>query len=157
MKTLAVPRVDRATWLAVALGFVAIVGGGLVATVNSAAPFAHGSWVAAYLVLVGGVAQLALALGGLVLPAGGPSVAAARLRVVCWNAGNAVVITGVLVSLPALVVVGSLPLLAALASFALGVGRGRGDALRWVLTYQLGVAALAVSVAIGCVLAGAGH
>jgi hypothetical protein len=37
-----------------------VVVGGIVAAVNSASPFPHGSWLAAYLVLVGGASQVAL-------------------------------------------------------------------------------------------------
>jgi hypothetical protein len=40
-----------------------VVAGGSVAAVNGASSFAHGSWLAAYLVLVGGVAQLLLGIG----------------------------------------------------------------------------------------------
>jgi hypothetical protein len=44
-------------------GFLAFAGaliaaGGAGAAVNSAAPFGHGSWLAAYLVFVGGVSQI---------------------------------------------------------------------------------------------------
>lgn len=48
-------RVDGYTWAFTAVARTMIVAGGVVAAINSAAPFAHGSWLAAYLVLVGGV------------------------------------------------------------------------------------------------------
>src|SRR4051812_49961439 len=53
----------------VVLAVVMIVVGGLVAAVNSAAPFAHGSWLAAYLVLVGGFSQSVLCGGRCLLSA----------------------------------------------------------------------------------------
>lgn len=53
----------RSTVAFVACGAILIVAGGVVAAVDSAAPFTHGSWLAAYLVLVGGAAQISLAAG----------------------------------------------------------------------------------------------
>jgi len=56
---------DRSTVMFLASASVLIVAGGAVAAVNSAAPFGHGSWLAAYLVLVGGVSQGVLGAGRL--------------------------------------------------------------------------------------------
>jgi hypothetical protein len=56
---------DRSTVRFLASASVLIVAGGAVAAVNSAAPFGHGSWLAAYLVLVGGVSQVVLGAGRL--------------------------------------------------------------------------------------------
>jgi hypothetical protein len=64
----------RSTVAFVVGGAILIVAGGIVAAVDSAAPFARGAWLAAYLVLVGGAAQFALATG-LVAVATGPLVA----------------------------------------------------------------------------------
>lgn len=67
----------------IATGGTLVVAGGLVAAVNSAAPFAHGSWLAAYLVLVGGVAQIALGVGAAALA---PQRRSARLaRCARWR------------------------------------------------------------------------
>jgi hypothetical protein len=60
-------HLDRPTIATVALGGELIVAGGIVAAVNSASPFGHGSWLAAYLVLVGGVSQVVLSIGALAL------------------------------------------------------------------------------------------
>lgn len=78
-------RVDAQTIAYAFGGGVSIVAGGLVAAVNSAAPFAQGSWLAAYLVLVVGVSPLALELGCLLLPVAAPGVAARRARVLLWS------------------------------------------------------------------------
>ena len=136
-------------------GAVSIVLGGLVAAINSATPFDHGSWLAAYLVLVAGVSQLVLGIGSLALLANRPSPATTRMQLGLWNLGNVAVAGGVFAGAPAVVVAGSAALLVALASFAISVGRGRRDARGWVLAYHANVIALAVSVGIGCALAGA--
>ena len=87
-------RVDGYTWAFTAAAGAMIVVGGLVAAINSAAPFAHGSWLAAYLVLVGGVAQLLLGVGCLGLPAPRLSARLRRTQLGLWNVGNAAVASG---------------------------------------------------------------
>jgi hypothetical protein len=131
-----------------------IVAGGLVAAVNSATPFAHGSWLAAYLVLVGGVAQLALGAAALVLPAPVRSTWLRRAQLALWNVGIAIVAVGVFVDALAVVVAGSVVVLAALGAFAYGGGPTRPQAVVRVMLYRLVILVLAVSVAIGSVLAG---
>lgn len=135
------------------LAALLIVAGGLVAAVNSAAPFAHGSWLAAYLVLVGGVSQLLLGGGPLVLPAPDRSARLRRAQLGLWNAGTAAVAVGVFTDLTAIVFAGSAVVLAALGCFALGSGRGRAGARRRVTLYRLAIGSLAISVVVGCVLA----
>ena len=134
---------------------VLIVAGGLVAAVNSAAPFDHGSWLAAYLVLVGGVAQLVLSAGGLALPAPVCSTWLRRAQLALWNVGIAIVAVGVFTDLPDVVVAGSVVVLGALAAFAYGAGPTRPQAAGRVTLYRLVVIVLAISVVIGSVLAGA--
>ncbi len=133
-----------------ALGWAMVVAGGIVAAVNSAAPFAHGSWLAAYLVLVGGAAQIALGSGAAALARSAP---ARPLRLVLWNVGSVAVPAGVLSDQAALVTLGSVALLAALAGFALAVrGAPRGGTL---LLYHAGIVGLAASVIVGSALADA--
>ena len=132
-----------------------IVAGGLVAAVNSAAPFAHGSWLAAYLVLVAGVSQLVLGLGRLVLPAPKRSVRLAHAQLGLWNAGTATVAVGVFTDLGAIVLVGSAIALTALGCFARGGGRGRPGARGRVILYRFLIGALAIGVVVGSVLADA--
>lgn len=139
----------------VAVSGVLIVAGGLVAAVNSAAPFDHGSWIAAYLVLVGGVAQLVLSAGGLALPAPVCSRWLRRAQLALWNVGIAIVAVGVFTDVPAVVVAGSVVVLGALAAFAYGAGPRRPQAAGRVTLYRLVVMVLAISVVIGSVLAGA--
>lgn len=88
-------------------GASCIVFGGLVAAFTGPLGLADGSWLAAYLVLVCGVAQYAV---GRVPPwIGAPAVSADRgwATVVCWNLGNAAVIGGTLAAAPVLVDAGA--------------------------------------------------
>jgi hypothetical protein len=128
-----------------------IVAGGLVAAVNSAAPFAHGSWLSAYLVLVGGVAQALLAIGRDRLPGAHPATQRRRPELLLWNGGTLAVAAGVLVGAPAFVALGSGGLLVALASF--GAATAAGAPRRWRLAYHGLILALAASVVVGCALA----
>jgi hypothetical protein len=128
-----------------------IVAGGLVAAVNSAAPFGHGSWLAAYLVLVGGVAQALLAIGRDRLPGARPATHRRRVELLLWNGGTLIVAAGVLVDAPALVALGSGALLVALAGF--GAATAARGARPWRLAYHGLILALAVSVVVGCALA----
>jgi hypothetical protein len=133
-----------------AVGWSMIVAGGCVAAINSATPFAHGSWVAAYLVLVGGVAQVGLASGR---PPSSQRLSRAELAL--WNGGNAGVVAGVLAGLPGLVSLGSLALLIGLLGFALDARRAAPSRRGLRLLLDAGVVGLAASVVVGSALAGA--
>jgi hypothetical protein len=123
-----------------------------VAAVNSAAPFAHGSWLAAYLVLVAGVSQVLLGVGRRALLVRDPPRRLTRAQVLLWNAGSAAVPAGVLVDATPLVTFGSIALLAGLACFAAGV---HGVPLRaGAVGYHALIVALAASVIVGSALAG---
>ncbi|MFN8215738.1 MAG: hypothetical protein U0R71_03995 [Solirubrobacterales bacterium] len=146
-------KVDPYTRLFVGVAGAMIVAGGLIAAINSAAPFAHGSWLAAYLVLVGGVAQVLLGVGPLALPA--PRLLG-DLRLVqlgLWNLGNAIVAAGALLDASGVVLAGSLLLLVALACFYFGGGPGRAGARVRVSLYRAAILALAASALLGAVLA----
>lgn len=146
---------DAHSVMFVALGGSLIVAGGLVAAVNSAVPFADGSWLAAYLVLVGGVSQIVLGLGCRILPAPLPSVRLRRAQITCWNAGNLAVVGGVLAGATALVMAGSVALLVALGCFAVGARSAWPGARGRVMAYDAFTVMLAVSVIVGGALAGA--
>jgi hypothetical protein len=147
-------RVDAYTWAFAAVAGAMIVAGGLIAAINSATPFAHGSWLAAYLVLVGGVAQLLLGIGCLGLPLPRLSAGLRRAQLGLWNVGNVVVVGGVLGNSVGVVVVGSAIVLGALGAFGVGGGPScRFDRGR-VIVYRLVILGLAGSVLIGATLAG---
>lgn len=144
------------------LGFAAvasamIVAGGLVAAINGATPFAHGSWLAAYLVLVGGVAQLLLGFGWLALPAASASARLRDAQLGLWNAGMLAVAGGVLSELPGLVFAGSAVFAGALMCFLGGSGSVHGTGRGRVLVYRAVVGLLFVSIVVGAVLAATNH
>jgi hypothetical protein len=145
--------------------------GGLAAAATGPLQLAQGSWLAAYLVLVGGVAQYVL---GRVPAWFGDRIAGGSIasQVVAWNAGNAAVIAGTIGGVPYLADAGGLALLFVLVNRIVGVLRhhpaaaGTADR-RGILTGRLPrrlvIAArviyiallflLAVSIPIGLVLA----
>ena len=142
---------SRSTVGFILCGGILIVAGGVVAAINSAAPFAHGSWLAAYLVLVGGVAQILLAGGrAAIVSRSGRS----RGRLVLWNFGSLAVPAGVLADATAWVTAGSVALLCALALFAkAGFQPDRSGAR--AVAYLVLVVSLAASVVVGSALADA--
>lgn len=141
---------ERLAFLGV--GGVFIVSGGLVAAIDSASPISHGSWLAAYLVLVGGVAQLALGFGCLLLAQSRCSRTLRRVQLWLWNIGTLTVAGGVLSNLFGVVLVGSVVVAAALGSFARASGPLGGPDRNGVIVYRLVIGLLAVSVLVGAVL-----
>jgi hypothetical protein len=138
------------------LGSICVVAGGLVAAATAPAPSEHGSWAAAYLVLVAGVAQIALGAGQALLAPRTPTPRLVAAQFVTWNAGNAAVLAGTLAGIVPLVDAGGAGLVAALALLVHGVrGAGeRGAGGGWALRgFRLLVAVLLVSIPIGLVLA----
>lgn len=146
------PQAEQRLVFAAAAG-VMIVAGGFVAAINGAKAFAHGSWLAAYLVLVGGVAQLLLGLGWLALPNATASVRLRRAQFALWNAGTLAVAGGVVADVPGLLFAGSAVFAGALVCFALSSGSGRGAGRSRVLIYRIVICLLFVSIVVGAVLA----
>jgi hypothetical protein len=130
-----------------------IVGGGVVAAVARPTGFGYGSWTAAFLVLVLGVAQIALGGGQAWIAAETPDRRFVQGQLIGWNLGGALVITGTLTAVPALTSVGGVVEALALVLFLIGV-RHAGSAPRWArLVFRTVVAVMAVSIPIGLVLA----
>ena len=135
-----------------ALGMVCIVVGGLVAAITRPTGFASGPWVAAYLVLVAGVAQVGLGAGQSLLSAQPPTSRTTAWELVAWNVGNGAVLAGTLASTPPAVAVGGMALFAALAMVLRGVRRPRRGGRGWLVGYRLLAGAIAVSIPVGVVL-----
>jgi hypothetical protein len=144
-------QIERIARVGFALGASLIVAGGLVAAVTSPLALAKGSWLAAYLVLVCGVAQCLLARQGGSSTATDAAVGRLRLRLVGWNAGNALVIVGVFTAMPIVVDVGGILLLSVLVA-SLVATRQHAASGRLML-YRIMLALLIVSIPVGLVLA----
>jgi len=141
-------------------GAVCIVAGGLVAAVTGPLDLDHGSWVAAYLVLVGGVMQYVM---GWSRDPSAPPSGRGWTAVIGWNVGNALVISGVLSDRTWLVDAGSVLLVLVLliaVRDAVGQHGDRSAALAGT-SVRTGYVALAVFVAasipVGIVLAHLRH
>lgn len=112
----------------------------------------HGSWVAAYAVLVAGVAQYVFGVVQGVLAVRRPSSRVTVAELVAWNAGAVAVIGGTLAGLPLIVDVGGLLLGLGLGLFIHAVRGTDGPAwARW--TYRVLLVVILVSIPIGLVLA----
>jgi hypothetical protein len=133
-----------------------------LAVVRSVEPFDHGWWLVSYLALVGGVSQLLLGAGRLML-AGTRASAPRRRRtpwgeLVLWNVGTLLVPMGVLTDTPEVVAAGSVVLLVALVLFAAAsrTPAAAGPARHqrsYLWAYRGLVAFLAGSVVVGAGLA----
>lgn len=147
---------------ALVVGALCVIAGGLVAAVTGPLALVHGSWSAAYLVLVAGVAQISLTGGQAMLAQWARHPVGRRLFIVefaGWNLGNVAVITGTLWGTTLLVNVGGALLVIALGALLVAtrsgfgqvdVRRGRRVAL---LAVRGLVALLLVSIPIGLWLA----
>jgi hypothetical protein len=148
-----------------ATGVCSVVLGGLVAAVTGPLELAHGSWLAAYLVLVAGVTQCAMGQARLRQP----EVTQPRrawVQVGCWNLGNAVVIGATLAGEPLAVDLGAALLVIALAIAFRATRPGTGRAARPAtggmsplvdLAYRTLLLVLALSIPVGLALSQVRH
>jgi hypothetical protein len=139
----------------VVTGSGCVVLGGLVAAVTGPLELAKGSWLAAYFVLVCGVAQVAF--GTVQVRLAGPSIPPARAwaQLTCWNLGNAAVIWGTLTGVPVIVDAGGALLVIGLG-IAFLVSRPAGPRLAGRV-YRCVLVVLLLSVPIGLALAHLRH
>lgn len=135
------------------LALVWVITGGLVAAVTSPLGLEHGSWSAAFQVLVGGVLQAGLGIAQQALASRGPSRRVLIAELLTWNLGALAVIAGTLLTTPLLVDAGGLLLVATMVLMIRAVGR-RSKGPAWALwTYRAVLLVTLVSIPIGVVLA----
>jgi hypothetical protein len=148
-------------WPWLLLSVACVAAGGLVAAVVAHDPTEKPVWAASYLVLVAGLAQLALALGRALLAPRPPTSGTVARDFALFALGNAGVIVGTLTDAVWLVDVGGALLVLALALMVWGVRAGaqavqhRPQAwVVWLLwLYRVLVVVLLVSIPVGLVLA----
>lgn len=163
----AAARTGRASWLLPFLiaGAVCIIGGGMLAAATAYVTTEKTAWATAYIVLVGGVAQVVLGAAVAWLTPAAP-VRLAWVAWAAWNVGNIGVVAGQIAGLLVLTDLGTAALVVGLAVILLsghGVGSGlSADAAthrlrpRLLLAFRIVVVLLAVSMVVGVVLAHAG-
>lgn len=99
------------------IGSLCTIAGGLVAAVTRPTGFELGSWTAAFLVLVGGVAQIALGAGQCWLADQPPPARRVRAEVVFWNLGVSATIVGTVTGTPIITTAAGCALVVALGLF----------------------------------------
>ncbi|MBG0741046.1 hypothetical protein IV500_16865 [Paeniglutamicibacter antarcticus] len=135
------------------LGVAWVVSGGLVAAATGPLRLEHGSWAAAYQVLVAGVAQNAFGAAQRALAPQRLTFRIVAAELVAWNVGSAAVIGGTVARTPLVVDAGGLLLVVALALMIRTV-RGKGEGPQWALwTYRILLAVILISIPIGLTLA----
>ncbi len=150
----------------VLVGSISIVAGGLVAAVTRPSGIEEGSWVAAYLVLVGGVAQIVLGGGRAFLSTRDTSFSAWPM-LWGWNLGALLTISGTIGATPTLTSAGGLATAAALVLFlrdVRGVDAAAASTTPWLprasvlaKVYRVLIYVVLASVPIGLVMAWARH
>lgn len=136
-----------------ALASVSIVAGGLVAAVTGPTDFDKGSWLAAYLVLVAGVALIVLGVGQAVFARQPPARSVIACELALWTLSAAAVIVGTLAGAVVVTIVGGLLLLGVLVLFVAAVRDPSGIGGRLIWLYRAMIAILVVSIPIGLLLA----
>jgi hypothetical protein len=139
------------------IGSASITAGGVIAAVTRPTGFELGSWLAAFLVLVGGVAQVALGVGQAWMANELPPPATVTAEVAAWNLGLVATIIGSLASAPIVTAVGAVATVVALVLFFRGVGSGAIGA-RWSrMLYRGVIAVVLISTPVGLALAWVRH
>lgn len=138
------------------LGGASVITGGVVAAVARPLDFEEGSWLAAYLVLVGGVALIGLGVGQALLAPSAPTRATTIGQLGAWMQSTAMVVAGTLTSTPGVTAGGGAILAVVLISFIVSV-RGSTHTGFAVWLYRMILVVLTVSIPIGLVLAWQRH
>jgi hypothetical protein len=139
------------------VGSSSIVAGGIMAAVTRPTGAVAGSWVAAYLVLVAGVAQIALGVGQARLARDVPSRAEVTIELVAWNAAVVATIVGTLVGAPLVTTFGGIALVVALFRFLAGVRSAHAPSNLSLVLYRCVLTIVLVSTPVGLALAWIRH
>lgn len=138
----------------VVMGFACVVGGGLLSAAAAPSPSYFSSWVVAYLVLVGGVAQLAWGIGQATSTTGQVARRVWVFELVGWNLGNAAVIAGTVLNIVGLLYAGTALLVVVLVLVLVTTRNAHG---RLPIALRVVVVVLLVSMPIGIVIHSVAH
>lgn len=145
------PLWDRWAMVFVVAGAAFVVLGGLVSAAAGPLSWNDGSWLAAYLVLVCGVAQCLFGVQRMIAPA--PLTARGFVLVfVGWNLGNAAVAGGDLAGIPVVVAVGGVLLAAVLVAQLVQLRHTVPGRRVWAWACGAVLVVLLVSIPVGVVL-----
>lgn len=137
----------------IVIGGLGLVAGGLLSAISAGSPSYLASWAVAYLVLVVGVAQLALGIGQDRLAPGTPAPGLISAELLAFNLANLAVLAGSLFAVLALTWVGAVLIVVAMALFIWAVRGGTSEHRGLLWLYRAVVAVLLVSAPIGIILA----
>jgi len=136
-----------------ALGGISLILGGVVSAASAGSPSYTSAWAVAYLVLVGGLAQLVLGIGQAELASKRLPAGLLAAEAVLLNFSTVAVLLGTILAAPALTYAGAGLLLVTLVAFIWAV-RGASQHLPWLLwAFRIMVVVLLVSAPIGLVIA----
>jgi hypothetical protein len=139
------------------VGAASILAGGITAAVTRPTGFALGSWVAAYLVLVAGVAQVALGVGQARLARDAPGRAEVVVELIAWNASVVATIVGTLIGAPVVTTLGGVALVVALVRFLTGVRTSIAPSNASLVLYRVVLTVVAISTPVGIALSWIRH
>jgi len=137
------------------LGTVAIVGGSLLSAALAPTASYHSSWAVAYIVLVAGVAQVALGVGQTAVTDGRVSVGTVTVQAVLWNLGAIATVAATIGDIPVLLYLASAAQAATIVLFLVATRHGRSGVT--LLTLRVLSALLLVSIPTGIVLQAITH
>jgi len=135
------------------LGGISLILGGVVSAASAGSPSYTSAWAVAYLVLVGGMAQLVLGIGQAELASKRLPAMLLAAEAALLNVSTVAVLLGTILTAPALTYAGAGLLLVTLVAFIWAV-RGASQHLPWLLwAFRIMVVVLLVSAPIGLVIA----
>lgn len=141
---------DRPESIGFIVGSCFVIVGGLVAAATGPLKLDQGSWLAAYLVLVCGVAQCAIGIAQQQLATHPIQARSYWTQLICWNVGNAAVIAGTLAVIPLIADLGGVALMIPLVVTIRAVQTSSRPLLGWGYRAVIGI--LIVSIPIGLTL-----
>lgn len=139
------------------VGAVCVVAGGITAAVTRPTGFEVGSWLAAFLVLVGGVAQIALGVGQAWVAVEPPEPRTVTVELTAWNLGVAGTIVGTLTATPVVTTLGGIATVVALGAFVRAARDANAGFAVLRAVYRWTAAIVLVSIPVGLALAWVRH